>query len=63
MIMVADSIPVYLSTVMITVSSQLTTYAYIIISNVNNMAGETHLVTKPNFESIVWTYFGLDADW
>ena len=62
MIIVADGIPVYLSTVMITMTSQLTTHAHI-ISNVNAMAGETRLVTKLNSKSIVWIYFGLEVDW
>ena len=61
-IIVADGIPVYLSTVMITVTSQLTTHAHT-ISTCNAMAGETCLlVKKPNCKSVVWTYFGLEAD-
>ena len=47
---------------MITVTSQLTTHAHT-ISTCNAMVGETRLlVKKPNCKSVVWTYFGLEAD-
>ena len=59
---IVAGILVYLGTVMITMKSQLTTHVHI-ISNVNAMAGETCLVTKPNSESIAWTYFELEANW